>query len=551
MAAKLIHHNLQHVVRRKQLIWLSHTTATLVAYGAVIAACYFALDWGLRPEEGMPRMLLLALFLGALGYVMWHELWLMWKRFPTRDEVALEIERFFPFLRGRLVSAYQLSRSSGGGSASLIARLIDETGEIVRTLDLRSVPDRSAHNRRMALAGALALGWGVFVGLTPTGRESFPIWWERVLHPLGAVQYPAKTLVVVDGGDRIVARGDEVALRARVRGIIPADGSIWVRRGQQRWIEQPVRGSGRDFAFVQKAVVESFVYYWRLGDGRSDQYHVEVVIPAQVRGIRVRYDYPPYTRRSPGTALGGNLEGLPGTRATLAVRTNKPIRQGALLLEDGRRIPLQPAKDSKLETRHSKLGTESTTYTATIEIAKRSSYRIRLVDEYGFENRDAMQYAIEPLADEAPRVEIPNVERRRFVTPYAALPVEIHCRDDYGVAQIHLHLSIAGRKEESLDVPIRPNRRDLIVTHTIRLDQWSLAPGSELILWASAVDNCEIGKPQQSFSGKMHLEVVSPEELIRLMRERMESLFPRLEQIGKEALESKSAVEDILGNNER
>lgn len=544
MSARTIHRKLAQVARLRWLIWFSQTIATLLASGAVIGACHFALDWSWRPDPG-PRAILLAGLLVAVGYVLLREIWLPRKQLPTPNDVALEIERFFPLLHGRFISSYQLSKSLGTGSPQLIAQLIAETANVIGTLSFRAVPDRKVRNRRTGAAAIFLFAWVAFVGLTPTGRMSFPVWVTRLLNPFSNVAYPTKTMVRVERGDQIVARGEDVELRARADGLIPASGSIWLQRGEKRWIEQPVVGSGREFVFVQKAVVESFAYYWRLGDGRSGEYRVNVIIPPQVRGIQACYDYPAYTRRASETTYGGNLEGLPGTHVSLAILTNKPIIQGALLLDRGREIPLAPEL-----TNHGQ-DARATTYTAAVDITtSRSSYRIRLVDEYGFENKDPMEYAILPSADEVPRVELRNIEDRKFVTPYVTLPVEIHCRDDYGITRVQLHLNIAGAKEETVAVPVRANEREMTLSHKLRLEAMDLKPGSEVFLWASALDNRAIGEPQQGVSNKVHLEVVTPEELVRLMRERMESLFPRVEQIGVDALQSKTAVEYLIHDGE-
>lgn len=533
MSKQYIHDKLEQVVRVERGIWVARALTMLIAYGAVIAACHFFLDWSFRPGVGLRGILLLG-FVGALGYAVWREVVLPWKRFPTRDEAALEVERTFPALEGRFISSYQLSRSSGGGSPQLIAVLTEETTTRVRQVDVRSVPDRRGRNRSAATAGALLLAWVFFVGFTPTGRGGFFVWAERLLNPFSEREYPTKTLITVENGNRIVARGDDVELRARVAGVVPASGSVRIRRGERGWIDQPIQGSRRDFIFVQKSAVESFDYYWKLGDGRSQVYHVEVVVPPQVRGINARYEFPSYTRRAPETVFGGNLEALPGTRATLTVRANKRTSEGTLLLEDGTEIKLAAQGE--------------TTYTASLMIVEESAYRIRLIDEHGFENRDPMEYAITPQPDEIPRVALRNIPERKFVTRYAALPVEIQCRDDYGITQVQVHLGIPGEEEKVIDVPVRSQQNQQTVSYVVRLDDWELEPGSEVTLWASALDNRAIGEPQRGFSSKAQLEIVTPEELIRLMRDRMEALLPRLENITKESVASKSAVEEIVGN---
>jgi len=534
--AKIIRHKVRKAVRLERSLWIQRALFAFAAYVSVFAAIHFALDWALRP--GTPgRLVLAGVFVAAVAAAARREIWQRLRGLPSHDDVALEIERFFPFFQGRFVSSWQLLRAAGGGSPRLVERLIEETAHVSRPLNVRSVPDRRGRNRALAAALLFAAGWIGFVAFTPTGRASFPVWIARLLHPLDDIEYPTKTLVIVEKGDRLIARGDDVELRARAAGIIPADGSIFIRRGTGRWIEHPVVGSGRNFVFTQKAAVESFDYYWRLGDGRSPIYHVKVVIPPQVRAIEVLYEYPPYTHRAPRTALGGNLEALPGTLAHLSIRTNKAIRKGAVVLDDGKRIAL------------SRVG--ATTYTVTIPIAKRGSYKIRLVDRYGFANRDPMEYAIRLSPDEPPRVELVDIEARKFVTPYAVLPLKIRCRDDYGLRRVQVHVRVAGKKETAVEVPIRPNRRELTVEKTLELEKFGLKPGMEATLWASATDNCAIGEPNRGLSQKVRLEVVGPEELMQLLRERMESLIPKLERIGQESLESKTTVEDMIPRVEK
>jgi hypothetical protein len=533
MSVKWIQHKLGRVVRAERQIWFLRAAFALVAYAAVFAAIHFALDWSLRPSPAGRAVLTAGLVAGML-YALRREVWTPWRTFPSRYDVALEIERSFPALEGRFLSAHQLVANPQGGSPALIERLVDETTAAAQSLDFEKVPDRVRRNRNFALAVMALTAWGIFMYGTYTGRYSTPVWLSRLIHPLADFAYPTRTMVIIERGDQIVARGSDVKLEAHAAGLIPPRGSLWIQRGT-KWTEQRVAGSGREFAFVQKPALESFFYYWRLGDGESGRHRVTVVVPPQVREIGVRYEYPAYTRRAPQSASGGNIQALPGTKARLTIRTNKPIREGALLLDGSKRIALQ--------------GAGETTYTVAFEVAAaRAAYRIYLKDSYGFENKDPMQYAIEPEEDLAPRVELGNLQERRYVTPYAALPIEVHGRDDYGITKMQLHFTVAGERQESIDVPVRENRSDVLARQSVGLEPWKLAPGTEIVVWASALDNRAVGPPQSGESPKVTLEVVSPEEMLRLMREKMEGLFPRLEAATQEALESKTAIEDTVRN---
>ena len=74
-----------------------------------------------------------------------------------------------------------------------------------------------------------------------------------------------------------------------------------------------------------------------------------MLAPARVARIDVRYDYPAGDGLAPRVEEdGGDVYGPAGTRVRLTVRTDKPVRDGALTLENGSSLALAATGDRLL-----------------------------------------------------------------------------------------------------------------------------------------------------------------------------------------------------------
>src|SRR3954451_12551354 len=119
--------------------------------------------------------------------------------------------------------------------------------------------------------------------------------------------------------------------------------------------------------------------------------------------------------------------------ADVAVGTDRPLTTGALLLDDGSKLPLRTGADG--------------TVIATVPINKDGLYHIAAV-ESGEDVRLTNDYFIEAQKDQPPEVKITRPGRDFKASPIEEVTVAIDAKDDFGLKQAALHYSVNGGPEK-------------------------------------------------------------------------------------------------------
>ncbi len=167
---------------------------------------------------------------------------------------------------------------------------------------------------------------------------------------------------------------------------------------------------------------------------RSKQYRLSVADLPSVKRLRVTYRFPAWTGMRPETEdPGGDLRAVEGTSAEVAVVTDRPLANGVILLDDGRRLPLRDGA-------------------ATVPIEKDGSYHIAAVDQ-GEAVRLSEDYFIEAQQDRAPSVKIARPGRDARVSPIEEVTVAVEASDDFGLRELALHYSVNGETEKTVKLP--------------------------------------------------------------------------------------------------
>ena len=101
---------------------------------------------------------------------------------------------------------------------------------------------------------------------------------------------------------------------------------------------------GSAYQFMIAGVPETLEYYVEAGGVRSQTYKLNVIDLPSVKKIRVTYHYPAWSGLPNATEdPGGDLRAVEGTDAEVVIETDRPLANGALLLDDGSKLPLRNA----------------------------------------------------------------------------------------------------------------------------------------------------------------------------------------------------------------
>jgi hypothetical protein len=136
---------------------------------------------------------------------------------------------------------------------------------------------------------------------------------------------------------------------------------------------------------------------------------------------------------------GGDLRAVAGTTADVVVRTDRPLSNGIILLDDGTRLTLSSQPDG--------------TAMANVKIEKDGMYHVAAL-EGGEDVRLGEDYFIEAQKDQPPEVTITRPGRDFKASPIEEVTVAVSARDDFGLKSVELHYSVNGGADKTLPCSI-------------------------------------------------------------------------------------------------
>lgn len=346
--------------RIRRYVLLEGTALVLVVLGVAFWLSV-ALDYWLEPARGA-RQALLFFAVAALGAaVVWHLVLRLVRDFRSRT-LALVLERRFPELNDRLITAVELAERheySGGLTEAMLQRAADEAAELTRNLQLREVFNLRPLIRATALACVLVAS---IAGFAVAASETFATWLRRNVL-LSDALYRRETdlaiYVLADPGERVVEfkdgvykhpRGGDLTFLAEV-----PEGKKVPDKVQFSFRNVAGRGGGGDYMtkighqqFRHKlAGLHQSIDLWVRGGDFSTRapLRVEVVEAPQIERMALEARYPEYTGLNPPAEAGrapvrqsvpvlGAQVSLPaGTDFVLTARANKPLLRARLQTE--------------------------------------------------------------------------------------------------------------------------------------------------------------------------------------------------------------------------
>ena len=440
-------------------------------------------------QEGIPLVFVVATVGLAAGIALSFALLpLRWP--PSDRQIARFIEEQAGGLDEVVVTAVDKLET---GTGPVVELLVGDAVRAARTVDPhRIVTDDTM---RRAAIGA-AIGSVAFL----TAFWFFAPAAEKAIDVAGSYLFPRYYAIEVIPGSIKVREGQPVTVTARVPGIsgglIP---SITVGRGEAARSARMGAGPNPDeFTITLNNIAVSFPYMVTAGSARSQEYEIEIIRPARVSRIDIKYEYAPGIGLESHTEEdGGDIFAPAGTKVELKITTDKPVARGELTLNEGPPVAL---------TGHSQV------LTANLVVAKDGSYRVALNDVDGLSNAGDTEYFIRMLNDRPPEVRITRPAGDKQVSPLEEVEIEARADDDYGVRSLELVIKSAAGKEKVIPIgaPIRgPVAAGL---HTVFLEDLNVKPGDMVTYHARATDVGRGRRSTESRSDIFFLEVKPYEE---------------------------------------
>lgn len=444
-------------VRLRGFVLLDGTAQVV---GFLLAACtaQAALDYAVRLRWNT-RATLLALLAAAAGTLLWRRV-IGPMRVPIgTDAVARLVERRHPRLASVLISAVRFSTGQIGPRASnspeLAASVVRRARRAAADIDFTTVLDHRPARRAGIALGAALVVCAVALAAAP---DVVAVWFSRNVL-LRDVAWPQRTQLIVDAdGDALIgARGDDLEIRARARGVVPRGVEIIYetvsgRRGRDMMIAVGTDG----FRHTIRNAREDFTFHLEGGDDRTPTFNVRLVDRPRIVRTQIHVAPPRYTHIEPYTLADGHraAQVLPGTTVTIHIDTNQPITRATLMAGDD---ALTDATCAPHDDAPPLIGHRCT---ATVLPTETHTYHFALIDPVGMANKHPLRFSVRVVPDEPPRIRIVLPGVGDMVTRDAVLPIELELTDTFGLATAELVYDVRGRATPSDDTSDEPTDAD-------------------------------------------------------------------------------------------
>ncbi len=421
------------------------------------------LDYLIRFEDRGIRVICSLLVLGMLGWTCYRYVYLAWIVRVRDVDLAGRLQRRFPALEDRLISAVEFLRQPEddplAGSAALRRAVIAQTTAETDRLDFRKVLDPWPPIRAAMVTVAVCLTAAILVVVRPLDCQ---IAVARLVNPLGEQAWPRKTHLRLRRPVSRVARGQafevEVVDTDKAARLPPRVHIHYRFEGPDGVVteeSEPMRLVDGAMVARRENVVRPFSYRASGGDDDSMPWiPVEVVEPPQIESLSITLIPPKYTGWPP-ERTERHVRALVGTQMRIAAKATKPLSSAVLCLDGPLEIPGRIGQDGyhftvggPSEGGQSANEKPAATAAAELVIEESGTYWFRLTGDEGLSGGGDPRWEIRAVPDTPPTVTIEEPLANLFVTPQAVVPLRVAAKDDLAVAEVTLTFGLVNEPRQ-------------------------------------------------------------------------------------------------------
>ncbi|HEV3165240.1 MAG TPA: hypothetical protein VGZ22_14535 [Isosphaeraceae bacterium] len=318
-------------------------------------------------------------------------------------------------------------------------------------------------------------------------------------------------------------------------------------------------GASQAFSLRLPGLTGSLSYRVKSGSAQSQTYQITAVEPPAVKAIAAMVEPPAYTKLGAGQVRNiDRIEAWAGSRITLTVTPNKPLRSAALAWrpedkkssqteganESFQQSPMQPSSDGRQ-------------WTAVLATSATGRFGINLEDEHGLASGMEPLHRLSVRVDVPPSVAWTSPDELKESRADDTLIAGVAARDDLAVATAELYYSIErgtsipDAKESDQVTITLPGLGSRVAQGEVRLtlNPLGLKPGDTVSYRVRVTDSRpeELGGPQSAWTALRRLRIDAKADPLLARRQEVEhkSLRAQLDALKKAAAANRQETEQL------
>lgn len=547
------------------LSWLSAAAFVMTA----ILLCF------LLPLQSFIRSGIVILSIGFAIYITFRFLIRPLFRKLTHTTVAAYLEKAYPNIENRILSAVQLKptleNNRLGYASEFVEQLILQTQNDVGKIESKKIFQREF--RKIKRNGGLAVIALAILTMTnfllPSALKGFTQTIETL--PKTPMEGFTAQIESVSPGNIQIKRGEDVSITAKVSGHLDAAVYLYYRLAEtgsetpeplgpeidvvkdKNQLPHLIDGETWQSILMEREPVDipysatienidrSLQYYVSTKDIASDRYQIAVRHEPIVKTFQLQLNYPAYTQLPPQTveANTGDVEVLYGTEVVFTGESNKALNEAHLIFEESDLVRLKIDAENQIQGSF---------------IAKQAgTYHIQIQDIDGLTNTAPPTYTLNVFKDAAPQVEIIEPGKDLVLDNDMLIKLKVEATDDYGIQAIQLVHRI--QKENVDDIPITlkqippttsPPQTSHFLTYSWDIEPIGLFPGEALSYYVQAIDTDDVAGPNIGKSRTYTLRFPTLDELYDDLAADQETEQMGLDELFDEQTEATGMVDQLL-----
>ena len=546
-----IQHRLAGVRARNLDVEITAQSLLFLALSITLGLAVLFAELLLNLNSSGRTIVVFSYFASLASFVAWFVFRPLLKRLgilppPTDFELAVRVGGFFPGIRDRLLNLLQLHEEASAGSLyspELIDASFEDLAVDLQKNDfLRSVDGSPVRrSRKIFLLSA-------FIVLIPAAFApgSVADAFYRLVHFTRDFAPQSHVRFDILPGNTEVIKGQNVPVVIRVH---TSDSAVprsylflrWRPRQQTKFEEQQLAADSTGvFAATLSAVRASTEYYAEFLNEESDRFFLTVVDRPVIRSLRLRLDYPPYTRLASQIQdeFVGDVAALAGTSISLAGTASKELQKGKIVFHADSSLPLA------IRSEH---------FSARFPLINETQYTVELADPENLTNADPVPYRLRVMPDEPPTIAILQPESVIDIAGVSSVPLLMQIKDDFGFSALRLGYRIAQSRYEAvtdqfrfLDIPLpAASRMAEDVSFSWNLASLHLAPEDVVEYFAEVFDNDAVCGPKSARTTLYLLRLPSLQEVFTDLDKGHEETVEEMTRSIEEARELKEKIESL------